>query len=545
MSTTQTINDEAARDLAANRTAGRRAVWLPMLGKEAKQLAPLLAVLVGCGIFLHLLGLFQHQVKYRQGFHATILALIPVLFAIGVGPILVSQEKEQRTLRWMVSLPVSPRSIVISKLIASLLGLIVIWCVSLAVTFAFCPSVLSVTSNVEVELLFWPGNTLFLLLMGFALAWILPTAGSTLVALLALTCAAGVFAVLANDASILNAALSDRVKFLSYLLSSYAVVTVIVAAVAIQVGKKSFVAKAKSKSSFAWVRNREQTRLTVDRTRTPSLSPASSLIWQAGLQNRMLWVGASFVLLMISASLAYALGFLDSKELLEFTPAVGCLVLSWLGASVFGSDARHGRIRFLAERGIAPTKIWWTRLALPFVGAILGVFAFLLPIQVWNFLHESHSRELRLNWTLDGQLMLRVLMIFGFAQWLPMWTRSTLIAICVSPVVAIFAILYIEFLQVFIASPWWLLVISIGLLFVATRVMLCPWMDGRRGLKYWLAQSALLIGVLTLPLVPFLITYATYSDMPAALRRELTEEVKAVRALQARSRISNASDPRK
>ena len=240
----------------------------------------------------------------------------------------------------------------------------------------------------------------------------------------------------------------------------------------------------------------------------------------------MLWVGASFVLLMISASLVYALGFLDSKELLEFTPAVGCLVLSWLGASVFGSDARHGRIRFLAERGIAPTKIWWTRLALPFVGAILGVFAFLLPIQVWNFLHESHSRELRLNWTLDGQLMLRVLMIFGFAQWLPMWTRSTLIAICVSPVVAIFAILYIEFLQVFIASPWWLLVISIGLLFVATRVMLCPWMDGRRGLKYWLAQSALLIGVLILPLVPFLITYATYSDMPAALRRELTEEAK-------------------
>ena len=404
MSTTQTINDEAARNLAANRTACKRTVWLPLLGKEAKQLAPLLAVLAGCGVFLHLLGLTQ---RAPGGYHATILALIPVLFAVGVGPILVSQEKEQRTLRWMVSLPVPPRSIVISKLIASLLGLIVIWCISLAVTFAFCPSVLSTTSNVDFELLFWPGNTFFLMLMGFALAWILPTAGSTLVAFLVLASAAGVFAVLANDASNVDAALYGRVEFLVYLLSSYAVVTVVLAVVAIQLGKKSFVTEAKSKSSFAWVGNREQTRLTVDRTRTPSLSPASSLIWQVGWQNRMLWVGASFVLLMISASLAYGLGFLDSRELLEFTPAAGCLVLSWLGASAFGSDARQGRIRFLAERGVAPSKIWWTRLALPFGNAILGVLAFLLLIKVWNFLHESHSRELRLNWTLDGQLVLR------------------------------------------------------------------------------------------------------------------------------------------
>ena len=51
-------------------------------------------------------------------------------------------------------------------------------------------------------------------------------------------------------------------------------------------------------------------------------------------------------------------------------------------------------------------------------------------------------------------------------------------------------------------------------------------MDGRTGLRYWLSQSALLAGPLLLPLIPFLITFATYPNMPAALRHELTEEVK-------------------
>ena len=41
--------------------------------------------------------------------------MFPLLFAIGAGPMLVSQEKEQGTLGWISSLPVRPRSIVMSK----------------------------------------------------------------------------------------------------------------------------------------------------------------------------------------------------------------------------------------------------------------------------------------------------------------------------------------------------------------------------------------------------------------------------------------------
>lgn len=527
MSTTQSINDEAGRDLAANQTTGRRAVWLRLLGKEAKQLAPLLAVLLGCGVLLQLLGLLQETAN-RIGFHTTGLLLIPVLFAVGAGPLLVSQEKEQRTLRWMASLPVRPWSIVVSKLIVSMLSLIVIWCISLVLTFAFCPSVFATASSNDMELLFWPANTFFLLTMGFALAWTLPTAGSTLVALLLSASTAGVFAGLVQEA--LGTSFSNA-DFLGCLSFFQLLITAILILAAIRFGKSSFVSEAKRESSFSWARRREHSTLVVDRTKTPPLSPASSLIWQIGWQNRMLWVGVFFIVLMGLASVAYVTEFLQSSTILQISASVGCLVLSWLGASVFGSDANQGRIRFLAERGVAPFKIWWTRLALPLGCVIFGLLVFLLMNQAWD-LSQNVNRGSGFSPMLGGLMTLAVLMTFGLTQWLPQWTRSTLIAFCISPALAIFSFIYFGFLLSFINAPWWLLIASIGIPFAATRIMLCPWMDGRTGLRYWLSQSALLAGALVLPLIPFLITFATYPDMPTALRRELTEEAKQYEPVQ-------------
>ena len=523
MSTTQSINDEARRDLAAPRTTGRRAVWSPLLKKEAKQLAPLLLALLGCGVLLHLLALLQ-ETSSQKSLHGAALFLVPLLFAIGAGPLLVSQEKEQRSLRWMASLPVRPRSIVISKLIVSVLGLIVCWCISLAVTLLFCPSIFAKLPSTGLELLFWPANTFFLLAMGFALAWIMPTAGSTLVALMLSAGVSSVFAGLANDVFGKN---YDHAEFLGF-LSVFQVVTIAILTVAaIRFGKRSFVAEANSASSFAWIRKREHSKLAVDRTKAPPLSPASSLIWQIGWQNRMLWVGVSFIALMGLVSVACGTGFLKYANINAFPPVVGCLVLSWLGASVFGSDANHGRIRFLADRGVSPFKIWWTRLVLPLICVIFGMLVFFLMYTVSNWSRVDIQVLALMSAGIGGVgITFSLLMAFGLAQWLPLWTRSSLIAFCVSPVLLFFSFFYVEFLLKLINAPWWLLIVSIGISFAATRLMLRPWMDGRMGLRYWMSQSALLAGALVVPLIPFLITFATYPDMPAALRRELNEEVK-------------------
>ena len=522
MSTTQSIYDETRRDLAANPATGRHAVWLRLMRKEAKQLIPLMVMLVGCGVLLHLLGLLQPRAN-QVGFHVSILALIPILFAVGVGPLLISQEKENRTLRWMASLPVPPRSIVVSKLIVSMLGLIAIWCISLAITFLFSSAALSTVHFSLIELQFYPANTFFLLTMGFALAWILPTAGSTLIALVASASVTGVFAFLAQEVRRSN----NSDDFLRYLFFFQLVITAILVMAAIRFGKRSFITEPKSESFFSWGREREHSISTVDRTKTQPLSPASSLIWQVARQNRMLWVGVFFIGMMGLASVAYVTGLLRSPSILGFSSFVGCVVLSWLGASVFGSDANHARIRFLAERGVHPFKIWWTRLVLPLVCVVLGVLGFFLMNQAWSLSrHYNGASVPNLDVMFGGLLVLGVLMTFGLAQWLPQWTRSSLIAFCISPALPIFSFVYVGFLLSVMNAPWWLLIVSIGISFAATRLMICPWMDGRTGLRYWLSQSALLIGSLILPLIPFLITFATYPNMPNALRQELTEEAK-------------------
>ena len=521
MSTTQSINNDNSRDLAINRTTGRRGFILKLLKKEAKQLAPLLIVLAGCGVFLHLVGLTQIHVM-RESYHSTILTLIPILFAVGVGPLLVSQEKENRTLTWMASLPIPPRSIVTSKLIVSLLGLFVIWCFSLAVTYAFSPSAVSTVNHSQMDLLFWPANTFFLMMMGFALAWILPTAGSTLVALVVAASVAGVSAGLAQE---WLGRRYDSDNYLSYLLLFQIVITAILSVASIRFGRRSFVAEANLGPVSSKAGRREHSKLAFDRTRIPPVSPGSSLIWQIAWQNRMLWVAAVLIVLMGLASVAYGTGLIESPVILETAAFAACVVLSWLGASVFGSDANHGRIRFLAERGISPFKIWWTRLALPVCCVFSGLLVFYLMLQ--NFLIGDDYIQ---NWgpipALTGFVVAGVLMTFGLAQWLPYWTRSTLIAFCISPVLAIFSLGYIGFLLSFINPPWWLVFVTIGISFVATRIMLRPWMDGRTGLKYWLSHSALLAGALVLPFIPLLFTFATYPNMPTALRQELTEEVK-------------------
>ena len=109
-STHQTINHlgDSQRPLAAPSAGHVRSYWSWLLYKEAKQLAPLFIALCACGFVLHLLCKFGYEHE-QAAMHSVAMIMVPFLFAIGAGPMLVSQEKEQRTLGWIGSLPVGPR----------------------------------------------------------------------------------------------------------------------------------------------------------------------------------------------------------------------------------------------------------------------------------------------------------------------------------------------------------------------------------------------------------------------------------------------------
>ena len=242
----------------------------------------------------------------------------------------------------------------------------------------------------------------------------------------------------------------------------------------------------------------------------------------------MLWVATLFVALMGLAAVGYGMQVLQSPAILQATLAIGFIVLSWLGASVFGSDANHGRIRFLAERGVSPFKIWWTRLALPLICVIVGLFVYVFLNKASAFFPDVYQESSLPRGVSGGLMTLGVLMTFGFTHWLPQLSRSALIAYCISPVLAVVSFVYVAFLLNFINPPWWLVVVSIGISFAATRIMLRPWMDGRTGFKYWLSHGVLLAVTLCVPLIPFLITFATYPGMPTALRKRTNGRSRAV-----------------
>ena len=185
---------------------------------------------------------------------------------------------------------------------------------------------------------------------------------------------------------------------------------------------------------------------------------------------------------------------------------------------MFGSDAYRERINFLAQRGVAPGLIWWTRMILP-LGSV-GLLVLLISSFGRGLLGIETPSRLIVSVGVSG-----VLMIFAFTQWFSQWTRSTLIGFCVAPAVAAMVIGYQVFVIEFLHAPWWILLAPPAVAFLATRIMLCPWMDGRFDLRYWTGHGTLLLLALGIPLIPFLYTWATYPDMSSEMKRSLVAEL--------------------
>ncbi len=110
--------------------------------KEFRQVLPLLWALLAVGTLLQLIGAIQSAINPSasgSGLHQIALVLMPSLFAVGAGAMLVSQEKELRTLQWLSSLPIPTKQIVWTKFLCGLVGLLLCWAGSCLIAFALCP----------------------------------------------------------------------------------------------------------------------------------------------------------------------------------------------------------------------------------------------------------------------------------------------------------------------------------------------------------------------------------------------------------------------
>jgi len=374
-------------------------------------------------------------------------------------------------LGWLGSLPVGPRSIVLSKLIVCVLGLMLSWIVSIALTGLLAPQLFRASSSITpMDILQWIFATFAVLSLGFALAWKFPTAISSLIALV-VSCSVATLVGRITLSMIVDTEGFDR----QIEMAGLGLFSLAIAAAAVLYAQRAFVAGSGTESFFSvarWGTGSNQRHFQQDRPTFWTQSPSSSLIWQISRQNNLIWSGLLLIVVMSGALLLYYRFNRPTEAdlVMAYLLPVG-LVFSWLGASVFGSDAYRERINFLAQRGVAPGLIWWTRMILPLGSVCVGLF-------------------------------------------------------CVAPAVAAMAIGYMSFVLQFFEAPWWILLPSIGVALLASRIMLSPWMDRRFDLRYWTSHGALLLAALAIPLLPFLYAWATHPDMPSAMKRSLAAEVR-------------------
>jgi hypothetical protein len=531
---TSTLANRSVDDVwGANKVATYHAsslTWKRLLWKEFKQILPLVITLVGIGILLHLLGLLT--AKYSpEAFHGAIFVLMPSLLAVGIGPMLVSQEKELRTLSWIGSLPIQRSTIVFSKMIVSVVGLGLAWLIGLIAVSVVCPTVFSRGNLYDTYAILWPINTFFIAMLSFSLAWICPTAISALITLLPVAAMPLMLAWLQAEL-FPGTWLQDSSRKMPSLLASilnYGVVAIVVALIASRYGRLSFVSSRSPSKWIAWWNGLDLRYRPTAHARASTQGMVPSLLWQITKQNRLIAVFASSIVILPCVAYFFLSDFgftrtSGSEAIVVFVGSITALLLCWLGASVFGSDGTKQRIRFLADRGVSPGLVWWTRQIIPLSIVILalGCWYFLYAYAAGNEPLGSYPRRVPpLPWLIIG---LVIMAIYASTQWCSQWIRSSLVAFCVAPAAAIGAIAYGGFTISSLGSPLWLVAVSIVITFVASRVMMRPWMDGRFGIRYWLSQAGFLFAAILVPAIPFLITYATVPGIPSSVQTAMLKE---------------------
>ncbi len=491
--------------------------------KECRQLAPLFLALGGLTVMLQLFIVAwgpNNPQELQQG----IAFLLPALFAIGAGAMLVSQEKELRTLQWLTSLPAPSYLLVLSKFLAAALGLVLIWCLSLSVGLAVQPELVSKVSHglgptysSGIELTWkYIANSFFLLVAGFVSGWIFGSAWLAMVMVIPLA----FIPTLLGNLSFFNDS-PFQVKYRGYFdCLIYAISAMLLVPVGYYFGRGAFAAP--SQNWLSGIQFRRRDRIVSTRI-SPSWRPwpsSAAALWQIGLQNRMLLAAGVALVLMPFVPLTFPslqAGSREYRNSMELTVALYSLFVCWLGASVFASDGFYNRIRFLSDRGISPGLIWWSRILFPALSVVAFGVALVLTAR-W-YLPADNPLTQQFYGPLSSWAV-----AFGISLWCTQWFRRPFLSFVVAPVVVLGAVIYFwdSILGTLGISQYWIIPAAL-VPPIASRVMLRPWMDGRFDLRVKLQHGAFALLILAIPMIPLLITYAVVPGMSRTARTDLRE----------------------
>ena len=519
-----------------------------LVWKELRQIAPLFWAVLGLGGGLNLLLITVFFFTSPSGFGGGGISpysfiVMPIVFATGIGVLLVGVEKENRTLQWLQGMPVSSAQIAKTKFMVALVSLAAVWAISLLMLWLFRivfqgqvgitrSEVGSLTASYFYPFVF-PTVSFFLGFAGLALAW---RFSSPMHALLLLIPVCGVVWLASECLKLFLRPQFGSTPDTSSVdwgisLACWAVGIVLAMIYGWLASQRDLSVRSTSTPWFGLLGNATRTSVAAPQWwRWACVPQNSAMLWQSLRQNWLPWSVLMFVLffgIWVSASMPELLGGREDQAFLaldrtdpfvQVFMVLGGVAVCWLGCFAFQGDNIANRIRFYADRGVSPTRVWITRHWIPILILLLATF--------WRlFTRRSAAR-----WDgADPQVILgdsicfflAVMGTYAVSQWWSQCIKSPLISVITSPLIAGVFVAYGLFAHLMFETPLWLLGVSLTLLGVATWSQMKDWMDRSFDRRFFGGHAAWLLTAMVIPLLPGIWAMLTAKPIDPEIRAAL------------------------
>ncbi|KAA1261374.1 ABC-2 family transporter protein [Rubripirellula obstinata] len=509
------------------------------LWRDARQLIPLVAMLVVVTTLILTLWLFTDDNFDGYVPSVWIPLILPTLLAAGCGAILVGNEKETRTLKWIASLPVQPARVFQSKLLVATVALIAMWLAALlllvGMSVAGSDSIRDVASltktSIPWNVSFWVVHTIFILVAGMYAAWRIENAFGSLVAMIPI---AGVPISLAT------------ISYKCYLIASghyydqesatalATLFTLPAIALMVWLGYRAAIrffaadppprvassANESQQGLFSWIDPWKPPASGIPSAKPFRISLAT-LLWQAFHQNRLAFIGLSACVLLGMICLALTAtqrSYNLVGDSLNLFWVAGFFALSWLGVLSFCGDGSAKSLKFLADRGVSPSTVWLGRHLMPI--AIVSAALLVYGLSQRSILAGGY---LRAGPMFSMAVITAVmLVIYGVSQWTSMMIRVLGGSVFLAPLLSVVCIGWLIAQWTWIGSPVWVMVICIALPYAVTLMLMKRHMDDRRDLRFWLINfAAIAVGIVGLPIAQCAYQISQFPTISESRRAEL------------------------
>lgn len=505
--------------------------------KETRQLAPLILLLTIVAMLILALNSIVAGISggafHLQLPHEVTMLVFPGLFATGAGPLLVGQERAQRTIDWLALLPMPAKRLITTKLYVGLVGLIAMWAFVIVIVALFDLGKPGTSpwrigqqtaySQNPLSYPVWLIHSLFVLISGFFVAWKIKNQFYSLIALVPLAFAPMIATSIVSEVSNRHMTTGelDWISF-GFTLLGIVLMTPLTYRAAIRTLGPS---DAPSVLPLLDVSPHSPARETNDALPPRFGTHTAPIIWQSIHSARgMLTILIAMLLVSWLAAMSLALeshhrgiyGWLP--PLLLAAPLAVC----WLGISVFKHDGGSDRIRFLADRGLSPAKTYCGLHAVPV--AILCTA--LVVYGLWNLTlsHRFASSAFAATLPTIPTMMLFVAVIYGVSQWTSQFARTMILSAILAPILSVLATGWLVFGYVSLGLPMVAMVVCALAPFAATMLLMRRYMDCRDRLAS-LVVGMVVLGVITLVPIGFAAAHVLSIDaMSSTMRDRLLAE---------------------